>query len=165
MEFQDYLEIGLKAEDLVSKIFTKAGYEVWDVGSHPLPIRYPHKGKDYKYLHVDKYVIGEGHRFWLEIKARKLSQRYLPYIDTYDKEWLIRWHIKTGIPPFIVFALYEDIVENSILYIISLYKARDKGIEIKGISDRTLIKTKDMVLLDDWLIKIKEYPNKWQCIV
>jgi hypothetical protein len=105
----------------------------------------------------------------LEVKARKLRKHHstgMPmnvcWIDSYDMEWLIDWHTKTKIPPFIVFALYKENVMDSTLYIISVYGARNNNVDIKG---RLYIRNKKLMLLDNWFIKVKEYPDKWHAII
>lgn len=168
-QFQKRLEIGHTAEDLVSKVLINAGYKVYDIGSHRLPAKHPYMSILHNdgYLYVDKYVIGE-HKFWLEVKARMLTKHYLTgrpmsvcWVYTFDMEWLVNWHIKTGIPPFIVFALYEDVVENSTFHIISVYRAKNKG----SVAGKAYIGIRDMMPLGDWLVKIKEYPDKWRAII
>lgn len=146
-DFQKCLEIGQRGEDIVKQALTDAGFSVWDISKHKH--KYRRKGgHKYKYLHVDLYTTGE-HRFWVEVKVRYSHF----WIDTNDIEWLVDWHVKTHIPPFIVFVNREGVC-----YIISVYEARNKH-------RLGYIRFQDTVPLDDWLAKVKKFPNKWRSII
>ena len=150
-DFQKCLEIGHKGEAVVSQILTEAGYNVWDVGSHRYEYKYRTKGEHkhkYRYLHVDQYVTGE-HRFWVEVKVRYGKF----WIDTNDIEWLVEWHIRTHIPPFVIFVNREEEC-----YIISLYGARNKN-------RASFIRFEDTMPLSKWLAKIQEFPDKWRGVI
>lgn len=115
---------------------------------------------------VDLLVVGP-HTFWIKIYTRQLKEDIVGrvvnkvWIDPYDIELMAQWHTKTHIPPLIIFVIFKDNqIEN--LYIVSLYKLRNKNILTwRGAS----AKIKDMVLLDDWLATIRESPNKWLAIL
>jgi len=138
-DFQRCLEIGHKGEEIVKRRLTDAGYSVWDIS------RCKYKGK---YLHVDLYVTGE-HKFWVEVKVRYSKF----WIDTNDIEWLVDWHIKTHIPPFVIF-----VEQDGACHIISLYKARNKNRD-------SWIKFEDTIPLSEWLTKVHELSDKWRGIV
>ena len=150
--FQESLEVGHKAEALVTKMFTNAGYMVQDIGGSPINGKYPH---------VDLCITGF-HTLWVEVKCRKLYNGYLDYdwLDERNIEQLAKLHMDTEIPPYIVLVAYEETLDNEpiyiITYIISVYRARTIG---------GFIMIKDMMLLDRWLVKAREHKDKWRAII
>ena len=151
---KDIIELNHIGKDMVTKKLSNAGYVVTNIAL-----------QDGKYSLL--FATGK-QMFYIDVRVRHLERDMIEeivnkfWIDPYDLLWLAEWHIKTHIPPFIIFARYENQMDDATFYIISLYKARDKGIPtFKGL----LIKTKYTMLLDNWLIKVQEFPNKWRGIV
>jgi len=170
-EFQRCLEIGHTAEDRVTEVLTKAGYNIANVGNQPCPIeiKEPYVGEG-KCLHVDLLVI-KGHIFWIEVKAVRSDKVFKNFLfDSYDVDWLVEWHKKTKIPPFIVFVMHKDEsmkMENLSFHIISIYKVKTRctTIEEGKLRGLMLIKVKDTIPLNDWIALAQEHPDKWRGIV
>jgi len=170
-EFQRCLAIGHIAEDRVTEVLVKAGYNVINVGSQPYPtgIKEPYVGKN-QHLHVDLLAI-KGHELWIEVRAVRSSKVYKAFIfDSYDMDWLVEWQMKTHIPPFIIFVIHKDEdmrMEDLSFHIISIYKVRTKCTTIQEgkLRGLLLIKVKDTIPLNDWIALAQEHPDKWQGIV